>query len=151
MIASGARSSARAGEVKTAPKRTRIATMLLLARRDGFPNIGLTAPSANFAPRVPETYFSSNGARDRRIVTRRTFVHPVPLRGTTFSPVGRRMSVVAHRLLHSCSPLAMIRRLSALLGIAMLLAILASLIWTVHRHRQHTISIDDDDSISQPL
>lgn len=46
----------------------------------------------------------------------------------------------------------MIRRLSALIGIALLLAMLASLIWTVHRHRRNTHMVDDADTlITQPL
>jgi hypothetical protein len=44
----------------------------------------------------------------------------------------------------------MIRRLSALIGIALLLAMLTSLIVTVHRHRRDTQMIDDGLT-SQPL
>ena len=48
--------------------------------------------------------------------------------------------------------LTMIRRLSALIGIAALLSMLAALIWTVHQHRQNTEPVDDTDKlITKPL
>jgi len=48
--------------------------------------------------------------------------------------------------------LAMIRRLSALVGIAALLAMLAALIVTVYQHRRNTGMADDPDKlITQPL
>jgi len=39
---------------------------------------------------------------------------------------------------------SMVRRISALIGIALLLAILVSLIWTVHLHRKNTTNSPDD-------
>jgi len=43
--------------------------------------------------------------------------------------------------------LAMIRRVSALIGIVLLLVMLASLIWAVHRHRQNTHVVGDPEEL----
>jgi cytosine/uracil/thiamine/allantoin permease len=43
--------------------------------------------------------------------------------------------------------LAMIRRVSALIGIVLLLVMLASLIWAVHSHRQNTHVVGDPEEL----
>jgi uncharacterized membrane protein len=54
---------------------------------------------------------------------------------------------MAHPLLLLEVLLAMIRRVSALIGIVLLLVMLASLIWAVHRHRQNTHVVGDPEEL----